>query len=752
MKEMVGGCCVCSDESGWDENPLVYCDGDGCDVAVHQACYGIVSVPVGPWFCRKCESQDRSAITRCELCPGKGGALKQTDSGGWAHVVCALYIPEVRFGDVATMEPVLLSHLPPDRFGKPCCLCEVAGRTSRATTGATMSCNKPGCRQNFHVTCAQSQGLLCEEQVQSMNVTYCGYCPHHYAKLKRGHNLKPIPAFKASHDPATPDTSPEKQPPPPGGDGPRVERRHKKPKQSRSPRAAAASPPEVGASPAVGGQGAAPFPQAVVKLEPVGPLGMDGAAAVHSSLGGAGGGEVTPARALGGQEGGAPDSVSADSRDGSLIKQETGVEQPPPVALLPAAGGAAGQVASLPVATSTALPAAQQAADVDLASLKRPAVPADGDARKRKATGRPRKGAAGAGSPEPGADGTWNGAVGTDAAQPAGSATARGGAAAVAPSGLTAPHMIGNHLNPATPLGDSLAAEMAEQADYLEPTGRMAATPGQWRPDTAAAPFPRSLTELLERQWQQGSHFLMEQSQHMDIAALLSCLYQLRQENEQLEQHMGVVSQRRDHLLAVHARLSVPLQCAAPGVVSARAAAVRQQQAAANDAELNGGPFGQLRSTPPRPAPLANGQLTEGGQPAAPAPAPARAPPQTNGRSSGPASAPQPAPTVPQQSLAHGGVSSGRPGPAPQPPPPAPVSRPPVSTSAPPPASRPQPAVSRPQTSASRPPPPANEHRTVEALRLRVSATSSGGFPRYQLVSPPSDGRSGSGRSRASDG
>lgn len=33
---MVGGCCVCSDERGWDENPLVYCDGHGCNVAVHQ--------------------------------------------------------------------------------------------------------------------------------------------------------------------------------------------------------------------------------------------------------------------------------------------------------------------------------------------------------------------------------------------------------------------------------------------------------------------------------------------------------------------------------------------------------------------------------------------------------------------------------------------------------------------------------------------------------------------------------------------
>ena len=34
--EMIGGCCVCLDERGWDENPLVYCDGEGCNVAVHQ--------------------------------------------------------------------------------------------------------------------------------------------------------------------------------------------------------------------------------------------------------------------------------------------------------------------------------------------------------------------------------------------------------------------------------------------------------------------------------------------------------------------------------------------------------------------------------------------------------------------------------------------------------------------------------------------------------------------------------------------
>jgi len=121
MKEMVGGCCVCSDERGWPENPLVYCDGQNCTVAVHQACYGIVTVPTGPWYCRKCESQERTSRVRCELCPSRDGALKKTDNSGWAHVVCALYIPEVRFGNVTTMEPIILSLIPTERYSRSEC-------------------------------------------------------------------------------------------------------------------------------------------------------------------------------------------------------------------------------------------------------------------------------------------------------------------------------------------------------------------------------------------------------------------------------------------------------------------------------------------------------------------------------------------------------------------------------------------------------------------------------------------------------
>ncbi|XP_069763099.1 protein AF-10-like isoform X2 [Narcine bancroftii] len=192
MKEMVGGCCVCSDERGWDENPLVYCDGHGCSVAVHQACYGIVQVPTGPWFCRKCESQERAARVRCELCPHKDGALKRTDNGGWAHVVCALYVPEVQFANVISMEPIVLQYVPHERFNKTCYLCEEQGRESKAATGACMTCNRHGCRQAFHVTCAQMAGLLCEEQGSEIdNVKYCGYCKYHFNKVSRKDRERP---------------------------------------------------------------------------------------------------------------------------------------------------------------------------------------------------------------------------------------------------------------------------------------------------------------------------------------------------------------------------------------------------------------------------------------------------------------------------------------------------------------------------------------------------------------------------------
>ena len=81
---------------------MVFCDK--CNICVHQACYGITSIPSGPWLCRTC---NLNITPKCELCPSKGGAMKATKSGKlWAHVSCALWIPEVSIGCVEKMEPI----------------------------------------------------------------------------------------------------------------------------------------------------------------------------------------------------------------------------------------------------------------------------------------------------------------------------------------------------------------------------------------------------------------------------------------------------------------------------------------------------------------------------------------------------------------------------------------------------------------------------------------------------------------------
>ena len=195
-RPMLGGCCICLDERGWAENPLVYCDGQGCSVAVHQACYGIVSVPSGPWYCRRCEVHGSTVQLSCVLCPYRGGAMKKTDkSEEWAHAICALYIPEVEFGNVSSMEPIVLEKIPEERYKKECCVCEKEGRSEKQH-GACMNCAKSGCKLSFHVICALLSSLLCEEAGASNKTKYCGYCPHHFSKIKKGSSFKNLACAK----------------------------------------------------------------------------------------------------------------------------------------------------------------------------------------------------------------------------------------------------------------------------------------------------------------------------------------------------------------------------------------------------------------------------------------------------------------------------------------------------------------------------------------------------------------------------
>ncbi|XP_064377195.1 E3 ubiquitin-protein ligase Jade-2 isoform X2 [Dromaius novaehollandiae] len=142
-------CDVCRSPEGEDGNEMVFCDK--CNVCVHQACYGILKVPIGSWLCRTCAL---GVQPKCLLCPKRGGALKPTRSGTkWVHVSCALWIPEVSIGCPEKMEPITkISHIPASRWALSCSLC-------KECTGTCIQCSMPACVTAFHVTCAFDHNL-----------------------------------------------------------------------------------------------------------------------------------------------------------------------------------------------------------------------------------------------------------------------------------------------------------------------------------------------------------------------------------------------------------------------------------------------------------------------------------------------------------------------------------------------------------------------------------------------------------------
>lgn len=79
-----------------------------------------------------------------------GGIFKETDCGKWVHLVCALYVPGITFGEVTSLSKVMLFANTTPRWGsKSCTLCK---DMRYMCTGVTIACDAGMCRSNFHVT------------------------------------------------------------------------------------------------------------------------------------------------------------------------------------------------------------------------------------------------------------------------------------------------------------------------------------------------------------------------------------------------------------------------------------------------------------------------------------------------------------------------------------------------------------------------------------------------------------------------
>ncbi|XP_074604888.1 protein Jade-1-like isoform X2 [Brevipalpus obovatus] len=140
-------CDVCRSPDAEDGNEMVFCDS--CNICVHQACYGITHIPDGEWLCSPCKELGYQKDLSCVLCPITGGALKPTtNQGEWAHVACALWIPEVNIGCPKLMEPITrIKQISQMRWNLLCSICKIK-------RGAPIQCSVSTCKVAYHVSCA----------------------------------------------------------------------------------------------------------------------------------------------------------------------------------------------------------------------------------------------------------------------------------------------------------------------------------------------------------------------------------------------------------------------------------------------------------------------------------------------------------------------------------------------------------------------------------------------------------------------
>lgn len=113
-------CSICLSDESLESDEIAECDC--CLITVHESCYGLINPneevesldsnasdnPTEPWFCDACKANKNVKDLNCELCPRQGGIFKQTETGRWVHLVCALYINGVAFSNTQQLRYICI--------------------------------------------------------------------------------------------------------------------------------------------------------------------------------------------------------------------------------------------------------------------------------------------------------------------------------------------------------------------------------------------------------------------------------------------------------------------------------------------------------------------------------------------------------------------------------------------------------------------------------------------------------------------
>lgn len=146
-------CCACLSGEVYEDDEILFCDS--CNMAAHQSCYGIETIPPGFWYCDPCKAKIDPSTLNCVFCSNVGGAYKRVEnSDKWIHSLCFLCTPELYCVNNADSYTVSIDYLDAKRSKIRCSLCKAPGSCIQCSYGRCAVAAHPWCLLHTPQGCA----------------------------------------------------------------------------------------------------------------------------------------------------------------------------------------------------------------------------------------------------------------------------------------------------------------------------------------------------------------------------------------------------------------------------------------------------------------------------------------------------------------------------------------------------------------------------------------------------------------------